>query len=95
MFKDPEYEWDEAKAASNVAKHGVPFTAAQEFDWRRALIIPDVRRDYGEPRWRAISYIGTRLHVLVCTVRHGRIRIISLRKANRRERNAYENTVGR
>ena len=90
MFEDPEYEWDEAKAATNVAKHGVPFTAAYEFDWNKAVIFPDTRRDYGEPRWLAYAPIRERLHAMVFTIRASRVRVISLRKANSREVARYE-----
>lgn len=85
-----EYEWDEAKRRGNVAKHGVDFTAAEDFDWRTAIRIIDARRSYGEARWKALGLIGTRLHALVFTRRHGRIRVISLRKANNKERKEYE-----
>jgi len=84
------YEWDPRKAAANLAKHGVSFTAIEDFDWERALVKQDDRRDYGEPRWIALAPIGQRLHVLVFTLRGTAIRVISLRKANRRESDAWE-----
>ena len=90
MTDEPEYEWDDAKAAANATKHGVPFTAAYEFEWDKALVIPDTRRDYGEPRWLAYAPIGKRLHAMIFTIRAGRIRVISLRKANSRELARYE-----
>ena len=90
MADEPEYEWDETKAEVNTAKHGVPFTAVYEFEWDKALVIPDTRRDYGEPRWLAYAPIGKRLLALVFTIRAGRIRVISLRKANSREQTRYE-----
>ncbi len=90
MADEPEYEWDDAKAVVNAAKQGVPFTAVYEFEWDKALAIPDTRRDYGEPRWLAYVPIGKRLHALVFTIRAGRIRVISLRKANSRELARYE-----
>lgn len=84
------YEWDEAKCAANLAKHGVDFARAEDFAWHAALIIPDARRDYGEPRFIAIGFINDRLHVLVFTPRGEAIRIIGLRKANDREVALYE-----
>lgn len=57
------------------------------FAWDTAAGILDDR--YEEPRWIAIGLIGTRLHVAVYTVRSGVIRVISLRKANRREERGY------
>ncbi|MWD26185.1 BrnT family toxin [Aquicoccus sp. SCR17] len=79
------YEWDEAKRRGNLAKHGVDFSAAEAFIWQSAFVITDDRRDYGEPRLRVLGLIGARVHLLVLTPRGDRLRIISLRKANRRE----------
>lgn len=79
------WDWDEKKRRSNFAKHGVDFAAVADFDWDEAFVEPDVRQDYGEVRQRATGPIGERLCVLVYTRRAGRMRIISLRKANARE----------
>ncbi len=84
-----EYQWNEAKCAENVSKHGVDFAEAEGFDWDAALAGPDTRRDYGEARFRAIAPIDGRLHVMAFTVRNATVRIISLRKANAREGKAY------
>jgi uncharacterized DUF497 family protein len=82
---DPLYEWDAAKAENNMAKHGVPFMAVQGFDWNSAIEAEDTRYDYGETRMQALGKIDGRYHVLVYAWRNDRIRVISLRKANRRE----------
>lgn len=79
------FEWDEAKAKSNVAKHGVDFGAVAAFDWNTAIVEPDTRRDYGEIRFTATGNLNGRCHVLTFTRRGSRLRIIGLRKANRRE----------
>lgn len=81
------YEWDEAKRKSNIARHGVDFTTVERFDWETAIINPDNRTS--EPRWVAYGFIGVRLYVVVFTERGDNIRIISLRKANRREEKHY------
>jgi uncharacterized DUF497 family protein len=81
----PRYEWDAGKAEINLAKHGVPFEAVQGFDWSTAIEAEDTRYDYGETRMQALGVIGGRYHVLVYAWRAGRIRVISLRRANRRE----------
>lgn len=86
-----EYEWDDAKASANEAAHGIPFSAVLGFDWQTALVAEDTRRDYGEPRYKALGMIDVRLHVLVFTVRGTRVRVISLFKANEREQRRYEN----
>lgn len=76
------FEWDDAKRTANLAKHGVDFAVVREFDWETANHRRDVRRDYGEVRWRSSGFIGQRLHLLVYTWRGDRVRVISLRKAN-------------
>lgn len=86
------YEWNEAKRAANLAKHGVDFAAMEDFDWQTARIEPDTRKDYGEPRFIATGYIADRLHIVVFTPRAGRTRLIGVRKANPRERKRYERT---
>ncbi len=83
------YTFDFKKNAVNVAKHGVFFSAAHDFEWETALVSIDDRYDYGEPRLEAIGLIGSRIHVLVFNLRETTVRIISLRKANRREVRHY------
>jgi len=80
-----EYEWDEAKRLSNLAKHGVDFTSMATFGWESAARFPDSRKPYGEERWLALGMIGTRLHAVTFTSRSSRVRIIRLRKANNKE----------
>jgi len=84
-----EYEYDPAKNAANLVKHGLPLTAAEFFDWDTAVIRPDTRYDYGEDRKNALGYIGARLYCVIFVDRDGNRRIISLRKANKREENTY------
>ncbi len=87
------YEWDDKKCNSNLKKHKVDFSAVGSFDWQSALIIEGNRRDYGETRYRAMGLIGSRLHALVFTTRGEKVRVISLRKANRREVKSYEEKI--
>ncbi len=82
-----EYEWDESKRRSNLAKHRVDFTAITHFEWDTAVIESDERHD--EPRWVAKGFIGTVLHTVVFTEREDTLRIISLRKATRKEARGY------
>lgn len=49
----------------------------------------DTRKDYQETRYRALGPIENRLYLLVYTMRGGIVRVISLRKANKREFNYY------
>ncbi|MEM6728351.1 MAG: BrnT family toxin [Pseudomonadota bacterium] len=65
------------------------FEVIAGFDWQAARIRQDTRRDYGEPRYQALGMIDQRLYLCVFTLRDGQRRIISLRKANRREVRSY------
>ena len=85
-----KYEWNESKCKANIAKHGVDFIAAEDFNWSSAIEVIDDRIDYGEERWITLGLIGNHLYVLIYTIRVDTIRIISLRKANKREREFYE-----
>ncbi len=88
--------FDPAKDAANVAKHGVSLTEAAGFEWGTAVVWPDTRRDYGEPRMVALGYIGLRVMSVVFVDRPPEQpterRIISLRKANTREVKRYAET---
>ena len=88
------FEWDEAKAESNRRKHGVSFDlAVQVFDDPNILAEQDRIVD-GEPRWRSIGMAaGIAVLVVGHTVREPGedeiIRIITARKATRKEREHY------
>ena len=47
-----------------MAKHGIDFSLAEDFDWEQATDTEDDRRDYGETCRVALGFIGARLHVL-------------------------------
>ncbi len=83
-----ELEWDQAKNQRNIENHGIGFEAIRGFDWESALIYRNDRR--GEHRWVAVGYIGSRLHRIAYAHRGNARRIISLFKANARERKRYE-----
>lgn len=83
--------FDSAKNASNIAKHGVSLALAERMDWDVGLIWPDIRQDYGEPRWCVLAPIGNRLFFSVFVDRQDGRRVISLRKANNREQAHYAN----
>jgi uncharacterized DUF497 family protein len=88
------FEWDERKAKSNLAKHGVSFAdASTVFGDPRSLTIPDPAHSHAEARAivLGLSHQG-KLLVVVHTERGNRIRIISARLAGRRERKTYEET---
>lgn len=85
------YEWDEKKAASNIAKHGVAFDAIYDFDWLTAVEVEDDRFDYGEQRLVAIGWLRGVLHTVTFTWRGDMMRIISLRNADKRDQKYYAN----
>jgi uncharacterized DUF497 family protein len=81
-----EFEWDAAKAARNIVKHGVSFEIVRRLDWAKAITRPDDRADYGEQRWRALHTDADGTHyVIVFTERGGAFRIISARRAHAKE----------
>ena len=83
------FEWDEAKSARNEAARGLPFDLAILLFDGPTLETLDARRAYGEARIRVIGRIGNRVLASVYTDRGETRRIISLRYASRKERNAY------
>ncbi|MFC7408183.1 MULTISPECIES: BrnT family toxin [Hydrogenophaga] len=87
-----DFEWDGAKSDACFVERGFDFAyAAQAFFDPDRLISPDLRRSYGEDRFRLLGRIDTRVFVLVYTSRPQATRIISARKANTREVKQYEN----
>lgn len=87
-----QFEWDSDKAAANVSRHGVSFELAMlVFLDNGRLIKLDERFDYGEERIITMGHVNNRLHVVVYTQTNDTIRIISARKANKRERKRYAN----
>ena len=88
----PVFEWDEKKEASNFRKHNVSFAEGESvFYDANSLTIPDPDHSVGEQRFIDIgaSY-KNRILVVVYTERQDRIRIISVRKASKTERQMYE-----
>ena len=83
-------EFDTARNAANIARRGIGFESFAEMDFENAVIVEDTRKDYGEPRLRVWGLIERRLHVAIITRRGDRIRVISVRRANRREKREYE-----
>ena len=82
-----QYEWDSLKRQTNREKHRVDFTEIESFEWDSAVVQRQERRS--EVRYRAIGYIGDRLHVVIYTLRGGTFRIISLWQAGRKDRRLY------
>ena len=88
------FEWDEAKRAANLVKHGVDFADVPQMFVGPMLIGRDTRKDYGEARQVGFGFILGRLMVVTFTERESdTIRIISARKANTREKIFYQETL--
>lgn len=88
-------EWTRTpkKEGRNIAERGLSLDLAEQVDWTTALIWEDKRKDYGEKRYCVLGFIEHRLHSVVFTSRNGKPRVISLRKANKREVNRYEKSI--
>lgn len=82
-------KFDPAKDAANQTKHGVSLSMAGELDWEAALVWVDDRFEYNEVRMIALAP-KTEILYYVAFVDHGKVRrIISLRRATRREVKHY------
>ncbi|MEN3146292.1 BrnT family toxin [Neorhizobium sp. IRAMC:178] len=85
------FEWDDQKAAANLAKHGVGFAAATAvFRDPFAFDTEDRSMDYGEIRRRIIGLGNGRFLTVIYTERGETIRLISARKTTRAERREYD-----
>lgn len=92
-----EFEWDEAKAASNLLKHGVAFDVASTvFKDVQLLTVADLEHGETEERWFSVGRArnGAIISVVYlwreADVRTVKIRLISARKATRAEARSYE-----
>jgi len=86
-----KFRFDPIKDAANLAKHGISLSAAANLEWNEALVWMDVRYDYGEPRQSALVPLANRLYFVAFVDKGDESRVISLRKANKREVNRYAN----
>lgn len=82
--------YDPAKNARNIEQRGLSFELVEAFDFETALFWMDQRKAYPEERVSALGLIDGRVHALVFTETATGIRIISFRKANKREAHRYE-----
>lgn len=87
-------EFDPVKDAKNQREHGLSLGEVHILDWDHAVYRADARKDYGEERLQAFAY-GTgdkKPYVVVLTIRGEHVRIISFRRANKREERILETT---
>jgi uncharacterized DUF497 family protein len=88
-------EWDDTKRKKTLGERGLDFADVALVDWAAALTVQDTRSKYAEPRFVTMALINDRLCVFAWCWRGAAMRIISLRKANDRERNRYAETLHR
>ena len=88
-----QLDFDPGKDATNLSKHGLSLSAAAELSWDAALVWIDNRADYGEVRMVALAPMGDILFFVAFVDREPAMRIISLRRANRREVNHYVEAI--
>jgi uncharacterized protein len=90
IMQNDEFEWDDEKAARNFRVHNVTFEMARNAFGDAFYIAREDRREpYGEARYNLIGMAAARLLHVTYTVRGQRIRIISARLAEPRERRRY------
>jgi uncharacterized protein len=85
--------FDETKDAVNQTKHGVSLALAGELDWEAALVWVDDRFEYAELRMIALAPKTHTLYYVAFLDRGAVRRIISLRRANRREVKHYVESI--
>ncbi len=81
-----ELEWDEAKRRQALEERGLDFADVTRFSPETIVTTRDSRFDYGEERFASTGYLDGVLCRFCWTPRNGKIRVISMRKVNERER---------
>lgn len=83
-------EWNPKKRSQTLSERGLDFADLARFEWDDGVVFDDNRRDYGEHRQSALGMLDGRLMAIAFTMRENVCRIISMRKANNRERKVYD-----
>lgn len=86
--------YDPAKRQKTLTERGLDFADAASVFAGRHTVEPDLRRDYGEPRFISAGLLGGRVVVLVWTPRGETRRIISMRHAHERESERWRRYLG-
>jgi uncharacterized DUF497 family protein len=88
-----KFEWDSAKNIANIRKHNIDFNDAIAIFKHTVISSIDTRDNYGEERWISIGHMQC-LTIVIVYVEYVNdiIRIISARKATKREKQYYEET---
>ena len=88
-------EFDPAKREATLESRGLDMADAGDVLAGDTITIEDDRRDYGEPRYISIGHLKGRMVIVAWTPRDDAWRIISMRKANDREKERYASRFGR
>jgi uncharacterized DUF497 family protein len=92
MDMPTDFEWDEAKAANNLAKHKLSFWSARfVFADPKMVVVDAARTADGESRCKAIGAYQGKLYAVVFVLRDGVCRLISARRTNAKEDRIYGN----
>lgn len=83
-----DFEFDMAKSKANLEKHGIDFVEAQQL-WDDKDRLEVEARTEDEPRYVLIAALSQKLWSAFFTYRNGRIRLISVRRARKEERELY------
>ena len=85
-----QFSCDPNKSRTNYFKHGIVLELAQYLDWTKEVVWQDVRYSYDEVRMSGLVPLEGKVYAVVYVVRAEFTRMISLRKANKREAKHYE-----
>ena len=84
-----EFEFDPAKSASNLEKHGIDFDAVQAI-WQDVMRVEVPARTTDEARWLVVGQIAGKHWSVVVTYREPQVRTISARRSRKEEVALYE-----
>jgi len=86
------FDWDEGNKHKNLKKHGLPQREIEEIFFNRPIkIFPDLKHSQKERRFLALGKNSVGSHLtIIFTIRNNKIRVISARKQNKKERRVYE-----
>ena len=84
-----EYEWDEEKRRRNLFKHGIDFADISNIPETKTIEYYDIEHSELENRWRVLGLLNGQVVIFVYTIRYGRRRLITARKATNEETMLY------
>ena len=90
-----KFEWNAEKNKENISKHGIDFSDAWQLFEHPLLLWHDDRFDYGEDRYIGLGMLNNLMVVFMAFVERDidTIRVISMRKAKKHEREKYDKTI--